>query len=62
MVSGTIVRTDGWGFWQLMVPDTFIHLRTFGTCPTACRMGVQIQKRAWVVEKVMDMGGKFKEV
>ena len=24
-VSGTIVRTDGWGFWQSMVPDTFVH-------------------------------------
>jgi hypothetical protein len=24
-VLGTIVRTDGWGFWQLMVPNTFIH-------------------------------------
>ncbi|SPP63477.1 hypothetical protein NITLEN_10563 [Nitrospira lenta] len=24
-VSGTIVRTDGWGFWQALVPDTGIH-------------------------------------
>ncbi len=26
-VSGTIVQTDGWGFWRLMVPDTFILSR-----------------------------------
>lgn len=31
-VSGTIVRTDGWRFWQALVPDTVIHFESAVLC------------------------------